>query len=1106
MNSMLSHDFDPSICIRLTESLLHFLWQGAVIGLCTVLAAWISRMASSRVRYGIYATSLLLMALCVPVTIILMGAADLAPGNPTVMVGDDESIPVPPEAEPFVVLNAASPVQTMTPDSQPPMVIDEMDSGARPSTLSSSTFEENIPAVVLSKFEAIVRAYSLHAACAYLLGVIAMLGRLCCALYGGDRLRRCATPVTDRKLLKQIRSQARRIGLNVVPVVAYCDRIAIPVVAGILRPAILLPISIATSLDPEQVLVILAHEMAHIRRFDTFVNLLQRMLETVLFFHPMVWYVSHQLSVERENCCDDAVVEAGYESLQYASALLRMAELCAGNFGSIPATSLTTLAASGGSGSQLKRRIVRLIGGNHSQRPTRVDSLTLVLTVVLIVGTMAGFWRQSLAAPPDKSDVNSSVDADQAASDATSNDDRQEVEFTGSVVDLDGKSVPGADIWFVADKYEQLFADPLPPIRQVARTDEQGQFTLRLKPLKTANPTINWTHFSRLVAKSPVSGFDGMPLVMFEKKPEFSTQRDQMQQRVDRVAGVGRFASRTLRLPPTTSPVQGRLVDLEGRPVGGVKISVDHLDNPDMALLREAFEKNSLNIGEQAWGQRSVTSGLRADDWQRLIPAAISNENGEFTLHGLGRDQMATVLLSGERVAADRFFILGTEMPMASLPHSLNPQGSRNVYTGLRFTYVVSPAIPVRGVVTEFQSGKPIPNAKVFVERLFSHEGMRESSKLRLNTQHIRTVTDEQGRFQLDGIPPGNAHVIQVDPPKSEPWLIAQHEISIDPGEQSVNAEIRVFRGIWIEGQLKDEITGAPIFGNVDFLALQKNPNIPPVFGLRAGWEIGQFPTDRSGRYRVVGLPGPGVLLVRSYGATVYPLSVGAEKVDGYDAKRNYLPTTPTGMPLSNWNRIQQIDPPADAPSWTLDLTLSAGPSIQGRVLGPNDLPASDIEVHGTVEKNSFYKPLTDNKFTVHNFDSAVPRNLFFKSAKNSLVGYLRVEGTPPADLTVRLQPGVIVRGRLIETETDDVAAGYHLYCKSSNWGEFRIDDTTTEMNGRFELKGLIAGNSYKIDSSNASRFSNQKNGFTIDLTDAKPGDVIELGDVTGKRAKSSSK
>ena len=70
-----------------------------------------------------------------------------------------------------------------------------------------------------------------------------------------------AIPVRDERLLARIREQASRIGLKAAPVVAYCERVTIPVVAGVLRPMILLPIWLATEMDTEQVLVILAHEM-----------------------------------------------------------------------------------------------------------------------------------------------------------------------------------------------------------------------------------------------------------------------------------------------------------------------------------------------------------------------------------------------------------------------------------------------------------------------------------------------------------------------------------------------------------------------------------------------------------------------------------------------------------------------------------------------------------------------------------------------------------------------------------------------------------------------------------------------------------------------------
>src|SRR5581483_8622840 len=112
--------------------------------------------------------------------------------------------------------------------------------------------------------------------------------------------------------------QARRIGLRAAPTVAYCQRISVPVLVGILRPMILLPSSLASGLSPQQLEALLAHELAHLRRWDPLVNLVQRLVEAMLFFHPAVWYVSRRIHSERENASDDLVLAAGWQRLHYA--------------------------------------------------------------------------------------------------------------------------------------------------------------------------------------------------------------------------------------------------------------------------------------------------------------------------------------------------------------------------------------------------------------------------------------------------------------------------------------------------------------------------------------------------------------------------------------------------------------------------------------------------------------------------------------------------------------------------------------------------------------------------------------------------------------------
>ena len=103
-------------------------------------------------------------------------------------------------------------------------------------------------------------------------------------------------------------------------------RISGPLAMGIWRSVILLPVSALTSLTPEQLEVVVAHELAHIRRADYLWNMLQTMIETLFFFHPAVWWVSRNLREQRELCCDDAALACCSDPLTYATALLRLEE------------------------------------------------------------------------------------------------------------------------------------------------------------------------------------------------------------------------------------------------------------------------------------------------------------------------------------------------------------------------------------------------------------------------------------------------------------------------------------------------------------------------------------------------------------------------------------------------------------------------------------------------------------------------------------------------------------------------------------------------------------------------------------------------------------
>ena len=100
--------------------------------------------------------------------------------------------------------------------------------------------------------------------------------------------------------------------------------VEVPTVIGWFRPVILLPAATLSGLTPGQLEAILAHELAHVRRLDYLVNAFQCLVETLMFYHPIAWWISRCIREERENCCDDLVVEVCGDRLGYARALVTL--------------------------------------------------------------------------------------------------------------------------------------------------------------------------------------------------------------------------------------------------------------------------------------------------------------------------------------------------------------------------------------------------------------------------------------------------------------------------------------------------------------------------------------------------------------------------------------------------------------------------------------------------------------------------------------------------------------------------------------------------------------------------------------------------------------
>ena len=387
---------DLDLCVRVLALLGHFVWQGAALGIAAALVSLALKRKSAALRHNLYLTILCAMALC-PVVTFVISAPRPQHTQIGVMFTISEGVPAPADAvssAPVLPGIANEPVNSAG-------ALDEQSQNL-PATPPSAS-PEPVALVVPSVSPVAIlnwRAYAPFIAAVYFLGVLLLLIRLAVGVIGGGRLRRRSRPVAEGELLASLARGAEALGMRFAPALAFCEGVAVPTVVGVIRPMVLLPVAIAAGFTPQQVEWLLLHELAHIRRRDHLINLFQRLVEAVLFYHPAVWFVSNRIRIEREHCCDDRVVTLGGTAHEYAGALVTAAALCTGR-GTI--TTESALAAVNKPG-HLRARIERLLGGPGPSlrlgRGSWLVAAVLGATAVLTFNVMASGGKANAPVAP----------------------------------------------------------------------------------------------------------------------------------------------------------------------------------------------------------------------------------------------------------------------------------------------------------------------------------------------------------------------------------------------------------------------------------------------------------------------------------------------------------------------------------------------------------------------------------------------------------------------------------------------------------------------------------------------------------------------------------
>ncbi len=389
-------DFSGPFCVRLTKALAHFGWQGCVIAAVYSFVDLGLRKKGANTRYIAGLVAMASLAICPPVTFTLLSSAnttDITKLKDFHQLSNSQSQFAPDEIRYLLLPNPdQSESKSISPHVDP--------------YLERTAVDRWTESIVTNQ---LIERVSPYVMTIYLIVSLILLCRVGVGYSIGRSLKADSIDLVNDRLQQFVERLCEQWSISVVPVVACCHQVAAPVVFGVLRPIILLPPCLLTGINVEQLEALLAHELAHIRRWDLLVNLAQRVIEALLFFHPAVWFISHRISIQREHACDDLVISTGWRPLDYCRALIGLAEACA-----VPRQSLMVapipVSAFGRGPTEFRQRILRLAGESAKSKPqltrTGFSGLASVIAMLILVSIVLSSRSGSKPETPKAIDSN----------------------------------------------------------------------------------------------------------------------------------------------------------------------------------------------------------------------------------------------------------------------------------------------------------------------------------------------------------------------------------------------------------------------------------------------------------------------------------------------------------------------------------------------------------------------------------------------------------------------------------------------------------------------------------------------------------------------------